>query len=104
MKPREEGLIKDVKPNETRTPVSLKLVGRIDPGGFGIASIGRGEAVEVSTGYPIPPGADSVLMVEYTKRSGEEVIAYRSVTPGENIMPAGSDIMLGSSCLENALS
>ncbi len=77
------------------TPVSLKVVGRIDPGDAKYISIGRGEAVEISTGAPIPPGADSVLMVEYTKRSGGEVVAYKSVTPGENIMPSGSDIMLG---------
>lgn len=76
-------------------PVSLKVVGRIDPGDAKYISIGRGEAVEISTGAPIPPGVDSVLMVEYTKRCEDEVIVYRSVTPGENIMPSGSDIMLG---------
>jgi putative molybdopterin biosynthesis protein len=77
------------------TPVSLKVVGRIDPGDAKYISIGQGEAIEISTGAPIPPGADSVLMVEYTKRSEDEVIVYRSVTPGENIAPSGSDIMLG---------
>lgn len=77
------------------TPVRLRVVGRIDPGSRFPGSIGSGEAMEISTGAPIPKGSDAVLMVEYTKRSGDEVIAYRSVTPGENIVSAGSDIMLG---------
>ncbi len=34
-------------------------------------------------------------MVEYTKRSGDELVIYRSVTPGENVMSAGSDVMMG---------
>lgn len=81
------------------TPVRLRVVGIIDPGCRFPGSIGSGEAMEVSTGAPIPKGSDAVLMVEYTKRSGDEVIAYRSVTPGENIVSAGSDIMLGELAL-----
>jgi len=80
--------------NETN-PARLRVVGRIDPGEPPSRAIGPGEAIEISTGAPIPPGADAVLMVEYTKRAGDWVEAYRSVTPGENIMSAGADISLG---------
>ena len=77
------------------SPVRLRVIGRIDPGEVFPRSVGPGEAIEISTGAPIPPGADSILMVEYTRRDGDWVTAYRSVTPGENIMSAGADISLG---------
>jgi putative molybdopterin biosynthesis protein len=56
--------------------------------------VNLGEAVEISTGAPIPKGANAVVMVEYTAlREGLKL--YRAVVPGENIMASGADIMAG---------
>ncbi|HEX8810954.1 MAG TPA: molybdopterin molybdotransferase MoeA, partial [Terracidiphilus sp.] len=55
-----------------------------------------GEAVEIMTGAPVPPGADSVVMVEHTRRNDEVVIVQRAVTKGENIVPAGSEAPQGT--------
>ncbi|MFW9997708.1 MAG: molybdopterin biosynthesis protein [Candidatus Odinarchaeota archaeon] len=56
--------------------------------------------IEIATGAPIPRGADSVVMVEHTsKLSKEDIQIFRSVTPYENIDPAGSDIMYGETVL-----
>lgn len=56
--------------------------------------------IEIATGAPIPRGADAVVMVEYTSKvEGEKVKIYRSITPYENIDPAGSDMMLGETIL-----
>ncbi|ADN49754.1 molybdopterin biosynthesis protein [Vulcanisaeta distributa] len=76
-------------------PVKLRVIGNIETGAEELPQVNSGEAVEIATGAPMPPGANAVVMVEYTKRSGDELVIYRSVTPGENVMSAGSDVMMG---------
>ena len=77
------------------TPVSLRLKGRVEAGDFPSFELSRGEAAEVATGAPVPRGADSVVMVEYTSEKDGVVTIYRSAYPGENIMTAGSDFSAG---------
>ncbi|MBO8182682.1 MAG: molybdopterin biosynthesis protein [Archaeoglobus sp.] len=80
---------------EEDSSVKLKIVGRIGAGDFLEVELKRGEAIEISTGAPIPKGANAVVMEEYTAESDGFVRIYKSVAPGENIMFAGSDIMAG---------
>ncbi|MGB9706190.1 MAG: molybdopterin biosynthesis protein, partial [Pyrobaculum sp.] len=77
------------------TPVDLKLVGRVDAGGWPEGEVRGGEAYEVATGAPLPRGANAVVMVEYTQERGGVVRIFRSAAPGENVMSAGSDISAG---------
>jgi len=67
----------DVYEADEENPVELKLVDVVEIGRKPEVSIGRGECAEISTGAPIPPGADAVVMVEYTSRSGDRVRVYR---------------------------
>ncbi|MCS7115875.1 MAG: molybdopterin biosynthesis protein [Nitrososphaerota archaeon] len=76
-------------------PVELNIVGRVDTGDRPTMVVNRGEAVEVGTGAAIPKGADAVVMVEYTEQIGSKVRIFKAVTPNENIIAAGSDIMVG---------
>jgi len=76
-------------------PIKLRVVGNIETGAEELPRINPGETAEIATGAPLPPGANAVVMVEYTKRVGDELLVYRSVTPGENVMSAGSDVMMG---------
>jgi putative molybdopterin biosynthesis protein len=76
-------------------PRVLKLVGRIEPGEESVFTLSRGEASEIATGAALLVGANAVLMVEHSRISGEVVQIFKSVTPGENVMAAGSDIMAG---------
>ena len=85
----------DVYQADEENPIELKLVGRIEVGDKPRIRIRSGECVEVATGAPIPAGADAVVMIEYTSRRGDKVLFYRSVSPGENIEQAGSDIAAG---------
>ena len=79
---------------EDDKPVRLSVVGRIMAGDASALSIQKGEAVEISTGAPVPKGANAVVMVEFTSiRDGLRV--YKPVAPGENIMASGADIMAG---------
>jgi gephyrin len=60
--------------------------------------------IRITTGAPIPPGADTVVMVEDTKLestddSGQEerqVAILTEVNVGANIRPVGSDIEQGT--------
>ncbi len=56
-------------------------------------AVGPGEAIEIMTGAPMPPGADSVLMVEHADvlEDGIRPHAGRTLQPGENIVPAGAE-------------
>ncbi len=75
-------------------PVELKVAREIEIGKRPDIEVKEGEAAYISTGSMIPRGADSVVMVEYTSRSGEKVSIFRSVSPGENIAHAGSDFFV----------
>ncbi len=73
-------------------PIRLKVVGAIEAGSKSLAKLdGLNECIYIATGAPIPRGADSVVMVEFTKREGDYVYIYRPTAPGENIAHAGSD-------------
>ncbi|MEM2750727.1 MAG: molybdopterin biosynthesis protein [Nitrososphaerales archaeon] len=76
-------------------PIELNIIGKIDTGEKPIISVNKGEAVEIGTGAAMPKGADAVIMVEYTERFGSKVFVFKSVTPNENVITAGSDIMIG---------
>ncbi len=76
-------------------PMTLRVVGAVRIGHRPDVEVREGEAAEIDTGAVIPRGADAVVMVEYTRRVGEDVVVYRSVAPGENIARAGSDVVKG---------
>jgi molybdopterin molybdotransferase len=76
-------------------PAKLKVVGEIAAGSSKSVAIGEGEAAEIMTGAPLPLGADAVVMVEYTRRSGEIVEIERSIKAGENFVPQGAEAAAG---------
>lgn len=80
---------------EEDSPAKLRLKGSIKVGGPPNVEVDFGEAVEIDTGAVIPRGADSVVMVEHSKKIGDYVYVYTSVVPGENVAKTGSDIMKG---------
>jgi len=80
-------------------PVKLRVIGKIEPGEEPKIELNSGEAIEVSTGAPIPVGANAVVMIEYTRRVGEHVLIYKPVGIGENIAQAGSDLTLGETIM-----
>ena len=73
-------------------PALLKKVGEIRAGGpQSDVTVGPGQAAEIMTGAPMPPGADAIVMVEYTADRGEQVEIQRSIRSGENFVPAGAE-------------
>lgn len=58
-----------------------------------------GTATAISTGGPIPRGADAVVMIEHTEFGEDGLGVSRAVSPGQNIAFAGSDIARGQTLL-----
>ncbi len=79
-------------------PAHLRCIGSIKAGAAIEDSsmvLANGEVAEIMTGAPVPEGADAVVMVEYTKSSKDKVAISRSVTAGENVVPAGAEARRG---------
>ncbi|MCB0156014.1 MAG: molybdopterin molybdotransferase MoeA [Anaerolineae bacterium] len=59
-----------------------------------------GTAARVTTGAPIPPGADAMVMIEETEeQAGQVQIMAADLQPGTNIRPVGLDIEQGQRVL-----
>src|SRR5215210_231633 len=61
-----------------QTPARLKLIGEIAAGHAFGGNVGAGEAARIFTGGVVPPGADTVVIQENTRRDGETVIVTTS--------------------------
>jgi molybdopterin molybdotransferase len=73
-------------------PVTLKVVGYAPAGHAHEGRVAAGEAVRIFTGAPLPLGADTIIIQENTKQSGEFVkIHGESVFAGRYIRPAALD-------------
>ena len=58
-----------------------------------------GEAAAIMTGAPAPPGADAVVMIEYTSRNGDQVEITKGIAAGDNIVPIGAEAKRGDRLL-----
>jgi molybdopterin molybdotransferase len=77
-------------------PAYLKLVGVIEMGKEARRPLKKGEIMRISTGGMLPPGADAVVMVEYTEEMGDGTVEIqRGVSPWENVIRIGEDIKKG---------
>ncbi len=60
------------------------------------AGIEQGSCAGIVTGATLPPGADSVVMIEHVHDMGQGTIEVRKpVAPGENVMLRGEDVAKG---------
>ncbi len=84
----------------TGAPVALELVDEARAGTAAQGLVGPGTAIRVSTGAPIPEGADAVIPQEYTSAENGSVTVEKSVDPGSDIRVAGGDIPVGSNVLK----
>jgi len=63
--------------------------GRVEPG----------TAIRISTGAPVPEGADAVVPVERTEAAADGRISVPDTTPGANVRRAGEDVRSGQEVL-----
>ncbi|MEM2047433.1 MAG: molybdopterin molybdotransferase MoeA [Candidatus Jordarchaeales archaeon] len=76
-------------------PAKLKLVGECVVGKTPDVEVRKGEAAQISTGAPMPKGANAVVMVEYTSISEGDLYVYRPVAPFQNVSRKGEDVKAG---------
>jgi molybdopterin molybdotransferase len=103
-------------------PARLEVVGEVKAGDWpepAVCSVGRGQAVGIMTGAPLPAGADAVVMVEHTALAqvshpnaaqnaalgwgtlnGKFVDIQRRVRGGENFVPRGVEARAGQMLLD----
>lgn len=78
------------------SPGELEIIDSISAGMVSRRKLTSGKCIEIATGAPVPAGANAVLMVEYTEVENGNLVVYKSVAPGENIIEVGSDIKKGT--------
>ena len=89
----------DVEAASAGAPVSLRLAGESRAGHPYGGSLGPGEAIAISTGAMVPPGADTVLRVEDAVQADAELRVAAPLEPGKEIRRAGEDIRAGDTVL-----
>jgi molybdopterin molybdotransferase len=85
-------------------PAYLNLIGEVPMGDAPGFELRIGQCALIHTGGMLPEGADAVVMLEYTQRTGkngqlpvptEEIEIFRAVADGENVIRLGEDVAQG---------
>jgi molybdopterin molybdotransferase len=75
-----------------RVPKDLACIGEIKAGDMTSLELHSGEAIQIMTGAPVPPSADTVVMVESTERVSQETVRIlKTPRRGDNVAPKGSE-------------
>jgi molybdenum cofactor synthesis domain-containing protein len=87
-------------------PVCLRVTGSVAAGDEPAVALGRGEAIRIMTGAPLPSGADAVCMIERARVEdhGSAVIIETAVGPGTNVRQPGEDIVPGAEVIASGTS
>ncbi|MGA8216668.1 MAG: gephyrin-like molybdotransferase Glp [Candidatus Sulfotelmatobacter sp.] len=84
-----------------KLPAKLKVIGEIKAGPQQLPStLNSGQAFSIMTGAPVPPGADAVVMVEYTSQQGDSVEITKGAARDENIVAQGAEAKRGGLLLD----
>lgn len=82
-------------------PSFLELKGEVDMGKETNQEIVSGQAIYVPTGGMLPKGADGVVMIERAeKMDSENILIYKSISSGENVIFKDDDIKTGQLVLK----
>lgn len=93
-------MAKDTFGSSESMPGFLNVTGEVHMGEEASQPVGRGEAIYVPTGGMLPPGSDSVLMIEHCEEISSLLNTYKQIAPGENVIRAGEDIRAGEVVLK----
>ena len=84
-------------------PGYLDVAGAVRMGAAPDVAVGPGTAVAMPTGGMLPPGADAVVMVEYTAEAMSGTIeVVRPVAPGDGVVRADEDAAPGAAIVPAA--
>ena len=77
-----------------KNPIELPVAGQVFAE-KGESILAHGTAFTITTGAPIPLGADAVIPQERTERIGATVKIFAPVVPGDCVFPPGEDFRQG---------
>jgi molybdopterin molybdotransferase len=78
----------DLPPSGTK---QFQLIGEIFAGGSQAPDVTVDTCVRITTGAPLPPGADTVIMKENSRTDGDQIHLQAGTPQGANVRPAGED-------------
>ena len=78
-----------------QSPVTLEVVGYLSAGDRRELKINHGQTVRVTTGAPLPEGAQAVLSEEFCRLEADKIVAFNTAEAGRNINPQGRDFRKG---------
>lgn len=84
---------------DAKAGTTLKCTGEIKAGDRVTKELWAETCVQIMTGAAVPSGADAVVMVEHTKREGDNVRFERAAVTGQNFVPRGSEARAGQALL-----
>ncbi|MGB6597356.1 MAG: gephyrin-like molybdotransferase Glp [Candidatus Acidiferrum sp.] len=84
---------------DAKAGATLKCTGEIKAGDRVTKELWAETCVRIMTGAAVPSGADAVVMIEHTKRDGDEVRFERDTVTGQNFVPRGSEARAGQTLL-----
>lgn len=85
-----------VRSSDLKSGTSFRLVGESRAGEPFSGAVTTGDAVRISTGATVPPGADQVVIQENATRGDGAVTLNDDAQPGRHIRVAGMDFKAGS--------
>jgi molybdopterin molybdotransferase len=83
-----------------KVPATLKVIGEVAAGHPFEGKISDGEVARIFTGGVVPPGADTIVIQENTKREGDRVTVTSTSAKGKHIRRAGLDFTKGQALLK----
>lgn len=84
----------DTRRASADSPVKMRIAGAAYAE-RGEARLAADTAMAISTGAPVPKGADAVVPIERVEISGGEIAIRVAITAGDCIFPAGEDVRSG---------
>jgi len=92
----------DVAGASTERPATVRVVGEVAMGAAPPGPIARGQAMRISTGGALPPGADAAVMIEDTEES-DGIATVRDAADAEaNVTLSGADVRRGDPLFDAA--
>jgi molybdopterin molybdotransferase len=82
-------------------PADLAVIGDLPAGKAPTAPLGKGQAIRIMTGAPIPQGSDTVVPVELTRADEDRVSILEELSDGANVRRAGEDVKTGQSVMSS---
>lgn len=88
-------LARDVVKATQATPVTLPVEAEVTAGDTRCRHLPPGTCMKITTGAPLPAGADAVVRAEWTDGGRRRAAITRPVSPGDSVRRAGSDAQPG---------